>query len=77
MPTTTTRTVPLHIRGTAASRIGITLAEYDQHRRAGEKWYGGCRTWHDTTAFTVDRSRGDGLMPRCRAFNNIRVRRTA
>jgi len=65
---------PLRTRATAAARIGIPLAEYDRRRAEGEKWCGGCRTWHDRSAFAVDRSRGDGLVPRCRESANAASR---
>lgn len=60
-----TETVPLRTRSTAASRIGVTLQEYDQRRMAGEKWCGSCRSWHPRTAFGSDSSRGDGLASKC------------
>lgn len=62
--------VSLRVRATAAARLGLTLVEYDQHLAAGEKWCGGCREWHPRSAFATDRSRGDGLMPRCRESVN-------
>jgi len=30
----------------AASRLGLTPAEYRVLREAGEKWCTGCKTWH-------------------------------
>lgn len=71
-----TERIPLRTRATAAARIGITLAEYDALLATGRKWCGGCRCWHDRSAFAVDRSRGDGLVPRCRDSVNAASRDT-
>lgn len=49
----------------AASRIGISVAEYDLRVAAGQKWCIGCRRWHPKRAFGPDRSRNDGLAARC------------
>lgn len=57
--------IPRQVRATAASRIGISLAEYDALRANGLKWCMGCRTWLATSEFGSDRSRGDGLASRC------------
>lgn len=54
-------------RRTAATRIGVTLAEYDARLLAGEKWCGSCRTWHGRGRFELDRSRTDGLSAVCAA----------
>ncbi|MEU4558577.1 hypothetical protein AB0F72_09305 [Actinoplanes sp. NPDC023936] len=67
---------PLRVRATAAARIGITLAEYDFNLAAGEKWCGGCRTWEPRSAFAADKSRGDGLMSRCRDSRNNAARKS-
>lgn len=64
----------LGLRKQAAKRIGVTLAEYDRRLAVGEKWCGGCRDWHERSAFATDRSRGDGLVPRCRESANTSAR---
>ncbi|MEV4975594.1 hypothetical protein [Streptomyces scopuliridis] len=63
----TEQTPALRIRATAATRIGVTLAEYDSNRAAGLKWCTGCKKWHSRDAFATDRSRTDQLKARCRA----------
>jgi hypothetical protein len=64
----TEQTPARRFRASAASRIGITLAEYDAKTAAGQKWCGGCKDWHPRGAFDADRSRSDGLKARCRAY---------
>jgi hypothetical protein len=39
--------VPERIRKGVATKLGITLAEYDERQARGEWWCSGCRTWHD------------------------------
>lgn len=65
---------PVRARATAASRLGLTLDEYDRRLASGQKWCGGCREWHARSAFATDRSRGDGLVPRCRNAVNEAAR---
>jgi hypothetical protein len=67
-------TAPLRVRKTAAARLGVTLAEYDQRRAAGEKWCTGCKQWHRRTLFTVDRSRSDGLAKWCLIYASVHDR---
>lgn len=55
----------LGVRKVAASRIGVTLAEYDVHVAQGEKWCTRCKTWHPKSGFGADRSRSDGLASYC------------
>lgn len=43
---------------TAASRIGITLVEYEAHRAQGERWCSRCKQWHPEAAFSADSARG-------------------
>lgn len=64
----------LRVRATAAARVGITLAEYDAKRAAGEKWCTACKAWHDRAAFGVDRSRSDGLSAKCLASRVVAMR---
>src|ERR1019366_2209045 len=49
----------------AASRIGVTVTEYETRTAAGEKWCTACKQWCRRDAFTADRSRGDGLKAKC------------
>ncbi|MFE3126743.1 hypothetical protein ACFXHD_25345 [Streptomyces hydrogenans] len=58
----------------AARQLGVSDDEYAARFNNGEKWCGGCRTWHDRSAFGLDRSRGDGLQPRCRKANSRAAR---
>ncbi len=51
----------------AASRLGLSLAEYQARRDAGEKWCTGCKDWHPVAEFAHDSSRSDGLRAACRA----------
>lgn len=55
-------------RAAAASRIGITLAEYDAKIEAGLKWCTGCKEWQPRAAFSKDGSRGDGLKATCSSY---------
>lgn len=50
----------------AATHLGITPEEYEDHVALGEKWCTSCREWHSRGVFLVDRSRGDGLAASCR-----------
>lgn len=50
-----------------ATRIGLRPEWYAELRRQGLKWCVGCRCWHPNTAFSVERSRWDGLRPICAA----------
>ena len=59
---------------TAAARVGLSLTEYTERTKHGEKWCTGCKAWHPVSAFVVDRSRGDGLRARCLAFDRGRRR---
>ncbi|MFE4658109.1 hypothetical protein ACFRFJ_15665 [Streptomyces hydrogenans] len=66
-------TLPKNWRS-AARRLGVSDDEYVARFERGEKWCGGCRTWHDRSHFGPDRGRGDGLQPRCRKASS-RARR--
>ena len=59
----------------AASRIGISFAEYQRRTATGEKWCSGHRAFHLAAAFTRDRSRFNGLDASCRAVRSRRHRR--
>jgi len=52
----------------AASRVGVSEAEYALRLASGEKWCSGCKSFHARTSFAGDRSRYDGLSMRCRTF---------
>ncbi len=64
----------LGVMKVAAARVGLTLEDYQARKDAGEKWCGGCRTWHGRAEFDVDRSRSDGLKSTCRMFVNSKRR---
>lgn len=55
-------------RASAASRIGITLDQYDAKAAAGLKWCTSCKSWHPRASFTKDRTRWDGLKATCAAY---------
>lgn len=55
-------------RASAASRIGLTLDEYDAKAAAGLKWCTGCKEWQPRDTFRKDRTRGDGLKSICSTF---------
>ena len=44
--------------GAAASRIGVSTAEYERRRANGERWCSRCRVWHDESAFGFDAAQG-------------------
>ena len=62
---------------TAATKTGLSLDAYRARIAAGEKWCTGCKAWHATNAFPVDRSRWDGRRAKCLAAErgNDRPRR--
>jgi hypothetical protein len=49
----------------AARQAGISLAEYDARRAAGQKRCMRCQDWHAVARFGLDRSRSDGLDVSC------------
>lgn len=57
---------------TAAKRVGLTLAEYQQRVTAGTKYCTGCRAWHPVDKFGRDSSRSDGRSASCK---NARAQR--
>ncbi|MFD3516289.1 HNH endonuclease [Streptomyces sp. NPDC058657] len=63
----TERTPARRFRASAATRIGVSLAEYDTKLAAGLKWCTGCKEWHTRQAFAKDRTRWDGLKAACTA----------
>lgn len=42
---------PERLRQATATKLGLTLAEYDSRLSAGELWCTGCKAWHDSSAF--------------------------
>lgn len=61
---------------TAAARIGVTVAEYQKHLNASEKWCTGCKDWHDLNRFQADKSRSDGRTAQCGDARKREYRRT-
>ncbi len=62
----------------AAKKAGCTVEQYEDRLRRGQKWCSGCKSWHDQSAFTTDRSRWDGLKPQCLAWSRSKyVRKPA
>lgn len=68
---------PQRVRAAAATRIGVSLADYDRRRAAGEKWCTGCKRWQPVAEFGSDSSRADGLAKWCRQFTNQRYQEEA
>jgi len=66
---------PEGARRTAAKHAGISFAEYLDLESAGQKRCTACKTWHDLSAFALDRTRHDGLTAQCRESRNGRARR--
>ena len=58
----------------AASRIGMSLADYQANRAAGLKWCFKHRQWHPREHFGASRDNPDGLRNECRAAINVRAR---
>jgi hypothetical protein len=65
----------------AATRIGVTLAEYEARRAAGEKWCWRCRSWQWREEFPPNASTADGRQAMCgdckRTYNHARYRKLA
>lgn len=57
-----------------ATRIGITLAEYQDCIEHNEKWCWGCQSWKPRDAFHKRVSAADGLNNECRDCVNPRSR---
>lgn len=53
-------------RSSAATRLGISLAEYNARKVDGQKWCTKCQCWHMREAFARDSSRGDRYRSSCR-----------
>lgn len=49
----------------AASRLGISVQEYTEKRRQGEKWCTSCKAWHAISQFGIDKKRSDGFATSC------------
>lgn len=56
----------LGVLKTAATRVGMSLEEYQQRQAAGEKWCTACKDWRPIADFHKDASRGDGLKASCK-----------
>ena len=62
----------LGVEKTAATRVGISLEEYRAHVAGGERWCTGCRAWHPTADFHLDRARGSRLKAKCKRWHRGR-----
>ena len=59
-----------------AAAVGLTLDEYLDKLKSGEKWCTGCKSWHHKGEFGPDKSRPDGLASTCaRRRGEMRVSR--
>jgi len=58
----------------AASRLGISIADYAAFLEAGLKWCTSCKDWHDRSAFGRDAGRGDGLKAECLSSRHVQPR---
>lgn len=61
-------------RAANAMKMGISLAEYEAHRVAGEKWCTYCKAWHQRAEFGSNRASYDGLEARCRVSRRAKYR---
>lgn len=57
-----------------ATRVRVSLAEYDAQIAAGKKWCWKCQQWHDRAAFGPNRSTSDGLQAMCRTSKRAYMR---
>lgn len=55
-----------HARKQSATRIGISLEEYEARIASNQKWCGKCRTWKHLTLFDKDKNRASGYSSRCK-----------
>lgn len=55
----------LGVMKVAACRLGISLHDYQEKIRYGQKWCTTCKVWRMRSDFTLDRHRGDGLKAGC------------
>ncbi len=67
---------PEGVRKAAATRLGLSLAEYEEHLDAGLLWCWRCREWHPAAEFATDRNRGRGRAAACRRTQNAAARHT-
>ena len=59
---------PLSRYKQGASRLGISVEEYQQRVADGQRRCAGCHAWHPVSEFGRDRSTTDGLNRICRAY---------
>ena len=59
----------------AATRLGITAAEYAARIDAGQKWCARCKAWLMRSDFCNDRCEHDGLAKACRGCQAAYKRR--
>lgn len=57
-------------RKIAASRLGLSLVEYEARLSGGLKHCTKCKSWKASLDFNVDKSRRDGLSAKCRQCNS-------
>lgn len=61
-----------HARRQAATRLKITIEEYDDKLKAGLKWCGGCIGWVPLLEFSKDKSRPSGYCSKCKTCQSNR-----
>lgn len=61
-------------RASAAARIGLTWAEYQDHVNRGELWCYRDQAWHEASEFGYDRNRSTGRTASCRRSTNAAAR---
>lgn len=64
----------LGVEKVAAARVGLSLEGYRSRVAAGELWCTACKTWHLSTAFDLDASRGSGRKATCKLVARARNR---
>lgn len=60
---------------TAAKKAEVSIGEYEELVRRGQKWCHAHRVWHPLEWFGKDSSRADGRLAVCRAGNTERKRK--
>lgn len=58
----------------AATRIGISLEEYQHNLKSGLKWCSGCRNFKNRDFFSSSRGKGDGKHYLCKDCSRIKGR---
>lgn len=55
-----------------ATRLGMTVEQYQARVASGQRWCCGCKEWHGGSRFTTDNTRSDGKARMCRKAKSLR-----